>query len=177
MLSADSTTPLAAAQALYESDDERTPAISLAEVLIWLGEKKALIGAVTVGVAVISAVVALLLPPVYTARTTFLAPGSQQQSGSSAALAALGSLGALPSGLAAKAPDDLYVALLKATAFNTASTSASTCGRTTTSTPTGLRRSPPNHVRVTSDKKSGVITVEVDVGRSSPPTRQRAEPG
>jgi capsule polysaccharide export protein KpsE/RkpR len=163
MLSADSTTPLAAAQALYESDDEHTPAISLADVLIWLGEKKALIGAVTGGVAVLSVVVALLLPPIYTARTTFLAPGSQQQSGSSAALAALGSLGALPAGLGAKTPDDLYVALLKSDSvqhgldqrFNLRA-------HYDVDTYEALRKVLPNHVRVTSDKKSGVISVEVD---------------
>jgi capsule polysaccharide export protein KpsE/RkpR len=162
MLSADSTTPLAAAQALYESDDEHTPAISLADVLIWLGEKKALIGAVTGGVAVLSVVVALLLPPIYTARTTFLAPGSQQQSGSAAALAALGSLGAL-SGVAAKTPDDLYVALLKSDSvqhgldqrFNLKA-------HYDVETYEALRKALPNHIRVTADKKSGVISVEVD---------------
>jgi tyrosine-protein kinase Etk/Wzc len=162
MLSADSTTPLAAAQALYESDDEDAGAVSLAEVLTWLGERKALIGAVTGAVAVLSAVVALLLPPIYTARTTFLAPGSQQQSGSAAALAALGSLGAL-SGVAAKTPDDLYVALLKSDSvqhgldqrFNLKA-------HYDVETYEALRKALPNHVRVTADKKSGVISVEVD---------------
>jgi len=163
MLSADSTTPLAAAQALYESDDEDAGAVSLADVLTWLGERKALIGAVTGGVAVLSAIVALLLPPIYTARTTFLAPGSQQQSGSAAALAALGSLGALPAGLGAKTPDDLYVALLKSDSvqhgldqrFNLKA-------RYDVDSYEALRKALPNHVRITSDKKSGVISVEVD---------------
>ena len=113
MLSADSTTPLQAVQALYDdSPDDETP-VSLAEVLTWLGEGKARIAALTAAAAVLSLVVALLLPPVYTAQATFLAPGSQQQSSSAAALAALGSLGGLASGLAAKTPDDLFVALLK----------------------------------------------------------------
>ena len=166
MLSADSTTPLAAAQALYESDDEHEPTISLTDVLIWLGERKALIGAVTGAAAVLSLVVALLLPPIYTARTTFLAPGSQQQSGSAAALAALGSLGALgglPGGLGAKTPDDLYVALLKSDSvqhgldqrFNLRA-------HYNVETYEALRKALPNHVRVTADKKSGVISVEVD---------------
>ena len=164
MLSADSTTPQAAAQALYDSeDDARTPTVSLTDVLIWLGERKALIAAVTGSAAVLSIVVALLLPPIYTARTTFLAPGSQQQSGSSAALAALGSLGALPAGLGAKTPDDLYVALLKSDSvqhgldqrFNLRA-------HYDVDTYEALRKALPNHVRVTADKKSGVITVEVD---------------
>src|SRR4051812_3729695 len=102
MLSADSTTPQAAVQALYDSEeDEDAPKVSLTDVLTWLGDSKALIGAVTGAVAVLSTIVAFLLPPVYTARTTFLAPGSQQQGASSAALAALGSLGSL-GGLSAK---------------------------------------------------------------------------
>jgi capsule polysaccharide export protein KpsE/RkpR len=167
VLSADSTTPQAAIQALYESeseDDERTPAaISLTDVLIWLGERKALIGAVTAGAAVLAAVVALLLPPVYTARTTFLAPGSQQQSPSSAALAALGSLGGLSASLAAKTPDDLYVALLKSDSVQRGLDARFNLkahyGIDTYET---LRKALPNTIRVSSDKKSGVISVEVD---------------
>src|SRR5204863_603684 len=122
--------------------------------------------AVTGAAAVLSLVVALLLPPIYTARTTFLAPGSQQQSGSAAALAALGSLGALgglPGGLGAKTPDDLYVALLKSDSvqhgldqrFNLRA-------HYDVETYEALRRALNNQVRVTADKKSGVISVEVD---------------
>ena len=164
MLSADSTTPLAAAQALYESDDDEAgPAVSLTDVLTWLGERKALIGAVTAAAAVVSVIVALALPSIYTARTTFLAPGSQQQSGSAAALAALGSLGGLSGSLGAKAPDDLYVALLKSDSvqrgldarFNLKS-------HYDIDTYDALRRLLPSYVRVSSDKKSGVISVEVD---------------
>ena len=52
MLSADSTTPQAAAQALYESDeDEQVSSVSLADILTWLGEKKKLIAAVTLAAA------------------------------------------------------------------------------------------------------------------------------
>ena len=164
MLSADSTTPQAAVQALYDSeDDERTPTVSLTDVLIWLGEKKVLIGAVTAAVAVLSAVVALLLPPVYTARATFLAPGSQQQSGSAAALAALGSLGGLTGSLGAKTPDDLYVALLKSDSVQRGLDQRFNLrdhyGVETYET---LRKTLPTYIRVASDKKSGVISVEVD---------------
>ena len=164
MLSADSTTPQAATQALYESDDdEGTPAISLTDVLTWLGEKKALIGGVTAGVAVLSAIVALLLPPVYTARTTFLAPGSQQQSGSAAALAALGSLGGIAGGLGAKTPDDLYVALLKSDSVQRGLDARFNLkAHYDVDNYEALRKVLPSYVRVSSDKKSGVISVEVD---------------
>jgi len=163
MLSADSTTPLAAAQALYDSeDDEAGPAVSLTDVLIWLGERKALIGAVTGSVAVLSLVVSLLLTPIFTARTTFLAPGSQQQSGSAAALAALGSLGALP-GLGAKTPDDLYVALLKSDSVQRGLDQRFNLrAHYDVKTYETLRKVLPSYVRVSADKKSGVISVEVD---------------
>ena len=45
MLSADSTTPQAAAQAPYDSDEDDAATITLTDVLTWLGEKKALIAA------------------------------------------------------------------------------------------------------------------------------------
>jgi len=165
MLSADSTTPLAAAQALYESeDDDETSTVSLTDVLTWLGEKKVLIGAFTAAAAVVSTIVALVLPPVYTARTTFLAPGSQQQqSGSAAALAALGSLGALAGGVGGKSPDELYVALLKSDSVQQGLDQRFNLrAHYDVETYEALRRALNNQVRVTADKKSGVISVEVD---------------
>ncbi|HWK83781.1 MAG TPA: Wzz/FepE/Etk N-terminal domain-containing protein, partial [Caldimonas sp.] len=113
MLSAESTTPLAAAQAPFDAAEDDVPEVGLTDVLTWLGEQKALVSIVTFAAAVLSLVVALVLPPIYTASTTLLAPGSQQQGGSAAALAALGSLGGLAGGLGAKSPDELYAALLK----------------------------------------------------------------
>jgi uncharacterized protein involved in exopolysaccharide biosynthesis len=161
MLSADSTTPLAAAQAMYENDDE--PSVSLADVLTWLGERKTLIGIITLVAAIVSAVIALLIPPQYTARATFLAPGSQQQSGSAAALSALGSLGGLAGGLAAKTPDELYVALLKSDSVQRALIDRFDLkAHYNIDSYETLRKVLPTYIHVSSDKKSGVIAVEVD---------------
>ena len=163
MLSADSTTPQAAAQVLYDSDEEDAPLVGLADVLTWLGEKKALIGAVTLVVAAVSLVVAFLIPVEYTARATFLAPGSQQQSGSAAALAALGSFGGLAGGLAAKTPDELYVALLRSDSVQRALTDRFDLkAHYDVDSYETLRKLLPSYVRVASDRKSGVIGVEVD---------------
>ncbi|MEO8836260.1 MAG: Wzz/FepE/Etk N-terminal domain-containing protein, partial [Caldimonas sp.] len=163
MLSADSTTPQAAAQALYESDDDDASVLSLADILTWLGEKKGLIAATTLAAALIAAVVALLLPVQFTARATFLAPGSQQQSGSAAALAALGSLGGLAGGLGAKTPDELYVALLKSDTVQRALDQRfGLKARYGADNYIALHHAIDAHVRVSSDKKSGVIAVEVD---------------
>ena len=163
MLSADSTTPQAALQALYDTEDDDGPTVSLTEVLTWLGEGKRLIAAGTGAVALAALVVALLLPAVYTARASFLAPGSQQQSGSAAALAALGSLGGLAGGFAAKTPDDLYVALLKSdSVLRGLDARFDLKKHYDADTNEALRRIAPTYIRVGSDKKSGVILVEVD---------------
>src|SRR3989442_16042844 len=99
--------------ALDDDAADDGPQVSLVDVLTWLGESKRVIAAVTVAAAAGSLAVAFMLTPVYTARASLLPPGSQQQSSSAAALAALGSLGGLAGGLSAKTPDELYVALLK----------------------------------------------------------------
>ena len=162
MLSADSTTPLSAAQPPYEGDGDG-PAIGLADLLTWLGESKLLIALVTLAAALVALVVALLLPPIYTARTTLLAPGSQQQSTSAAALAALGSLGGLAGGLAAKTPDELYVALLKSDSVQRGLAQRFKLQEHyEVDSYEALRKLLPSFIRVSSDKKSGVISVEVD---------------
>lgn len=143
-------------------DEDDGPSIGLVQALTWIGEGKRLISIVTVIAAVASVSVALLLPKTYTARATMLAPGSQQQSGSAAALAALGSLGSL-AGAAAKTPDDLYIALLKSDSVQRRLDERfdlrERYGAPNYET---LRKVMPSHVRVSSDKKSGLITVEVD---------------
>ena len=162
MLSADSTPPPAATEALYD-EANGDPGVSFAELLAWLGEQKTLIAMVTIAATVLAVGFALLLPPIYTARTTFLAPGSQQQSGSAAALAALGSLGGLGGSIGAKSPDELYVSLLKSDSVQRALAERFDL-KTHYNVPhyEALRKALPSYVRVTSDKKSGVILVEVD---------------
>jgi capsule polysaccharide export protein KpsE/RkpR len=166
MLSADSTTPQAAAQALYDNEDDDGPTVSLTEILTWLGEKKALIAGVTAAAAVVSFIVAMLLPPVYTARTTLLPPVSQQQqgAGSAAALAALGALGGgIAGSLAPKTPDELYVALLKSDSVERALADRFDLKtHYDVDTFEALRKVLPNYVHIAADKKSGVISVEVD---------------
>ena len=149
--------------ALEDDAADDGPQISLVDMLTWLGESKRVIAAVTVAVAVGSLAVAFMLTPVYTARASLLPPGSQQQSSSAAALAALGSLGGLAGGLAAKTPDELYVALLKSDSVARALDERFDLKkRYGVKTHEALRRTIPSHVRVASDKKSGVISVEVD---------------
>jgi len=145
------------------SDDDEGPTVSLTDLLIWIGESKGLIAAVTLLVAAVAVGVALLLPPVYTARTTMMAPNNQQQSASSNALAALGALGGLGGGLAQKTPDELYVALLKSDSVVRALDKRFKLqAHYDVKDFETLRKVISKWVHIAADKKSGVISVEVD---------------
>ena len=90
-------------------DDE----ISLLDLAIVLAKHKKLILGVPFAVAVVTAIVTLLMPNIYTGRAVIMPP--QQQS--SAAAAFLGQLGVLAGGAGAalglKNPGDLYAGMLK----------------------------------------------------------------
>ncbi|SHN38206.1 Wzz/FepE/Etk N-terminal domain-containing protein [Rhizobacter sp. OV335] len=147
---------------LDELEDDG-PSVSLMDLLVWLGDGKRWVAAATATAAVGAVAVALLLPNLYTARTTLLAPGSQQQSSSAAALAALGSLGGLAGGISAKTPDELYVSLLKSDSVQRALASRfNLMQRYEAKSYESLRKEMAANIHVTSDKKSGVLTVEVD---------------
>ncbi len=142
--------------------DENAASVGLADLLTWIGEGKRLIAVVTVVVAIAALVYALRAPFIFTARTTLLAPNSQQ-AGSSAALAALGSLGGLAGGLVSKSPDELYVALLKGDSVQRALIDRFNLKEHyKVETYETLRKVLPSYLRVAADKKSGLITVEVD---------------
>ncbi len=144
-------------------DFDDGPTIGLLDVLTWLGEGKRLVATVTVLAAIAAVAFALLRPNIFTARTTLLPPGAQQQSNSAAALAALGSLGGLAGGLAAKTPDELYVSLLKTDSVARALNERfDLMARYEVKTFEAFRRALPTFVRISSDRKSSVITIEVD---------------
>lgn len=106
-----SSTPEAIKQPTQDDDE-----ISLLDLLIVLAKHKNMILGITFGAAVVSAIVSLLLPNIYTSSAKVLPP---QQSQSTAAmlsgqLSALGGLGGLGgSSLGIKNPNDLYVGMLK----------------------------------------------------------------
>jgi uncharacterized protein involved in exopolysaccharide biosynthesis len=159
-----SASPLHTAQEPLDVDiEDEGPQVSLVDLLTWLGEGKRLVAAVTAATGGGALAIAMLLPPVYTARTTMLPPGSQQQGSSAAALAALGALGGLASGITPKTPDELYVALLKSDSVVRALDERfGLKQRYQVKNYEALRRTLPKYVRVTPEKKSGVIALEVD---------------
>ena len=143
--------------------EEQGSTVALSDLLIWLGQGKRIIVLVTLLAAVASLAVALAIKPVFTARATLLPPQAQQGGGSSAALAALGSLGALAGGLGAKTPDELYVALLRSDSVQRALAQRfDLLKRYEVESYETLRKVMPGFIRITTDKKSGLIGVEVD---------------
>lgn len=141
---------------------EDGPSIGLVDLLTWLGEGKRLIGMVTGGVALLAVGGVLLMSPIFTARTTLLPPASQQSGTSAAALAALGSLGGLAGGIA-KTPDDLYLNLLRSDSVQrNLALQFDLYKRYGVESYEVMRKTMQSHVRVSADKKSGVITLEVD---------------
>lgn len=136
-------------------------ALSLFEVLTWLGQRKRRIAAVTLVCTTAALALALATAPVFTAHTMLLPPSSQQQQASSA-VAAMSQLGGL-AGNFAKTPDELYLALLKSdSVLAVLDQRFQLRERYGLKTFTALRRTMPKYVRATSEKKSGVITLEVD---------------
>jgi capsule polysaccharide export protein KpsE/RkpR len=151
-------------QPALDAAEDQAPSVGLVDVLTWIGEGKRLIALTTVGAAAAALTYALLLTPVYTARTALLPPPSSQQSGTAAALSALGAMSGLGSlSGAAKTPDELYVALLKSDSVVRALDERFALRkRYKVKNYEALRRAMPLYVRVNADKKSGVINVEVD---------------
>src|SRR5688500_9375809 len=87
--------------------------LTFLDVLIVVAKRKALIAAVTLGGAIISMIVAVLLPNIYTG-TAKLLPPQQNQSSAALLLGQLGGLAGLAGGsLGLKNPTDLYVGMLK----------------------------------------------------------------
>ena len=143
--------------------DEGDDGVGLVDLMTWLGRGKWRIAAAAAVTTALAFGYAATLPKIYTARTTLLPPGSQQQNSSAAALAAIGSLGGVGGSLVSKTPDELYVALLRSDSVQRSLIDRFNL-RERYKIPTyeAIRRALPSHIRVASDKKSGLISVEVD---------------
>lgn len=142
---------------------EPQPEFTLVDLLTAIGEEKTLIAGITALAGAVGLAAALLMPPIYTARTTLLPP--QQSQGASAGMAA--SLGALAAttGIAAafKTPEELYVGLLKTdTVANALIERFKLKDRYEQDTLVNTRRELAKNVRIAADRKSTLISVEAD---------------
>jgi tyrosine-protein kinase Etk/Wzc len=146
-------------QTALPEDDE----ISLIDLAIALGEEKATILKVTGFFTAVAVVVSLLMTPIFTAKTVMLPP-QQQQSGAASALASLGGLAGLAGAAAGiKSPDEMYVAFMQSEGLqNAVITKLNLQERYEAKTMTDTRTALKGAVRISPDKKSGLITIEAD---------------
>jgi tyrosine-protein kinase Etk/Wzc len=146
-------------QAEQFDDDE----ISLVELATTLGEEKKLVFGLPFVVGVAAIVVSLFLTPIFTAKTTLLPPQNSGGGGAAAALASLGGLAGLAGISTGGTTADTVIAMLQSRSakdqiidqFNLIEYYEAELRE-------DVYRTLDNVVRVSSDKKSNLITVEVD---------------
>ena len=140
-------------------DDE----ISLIDLAIALGEEKKTLFAIPAITTTLAIVASLLMTPIFTAKTVMMPP-QQQQSGAASALASLGGLAGLAGAAAGiKSPDEMYVAFMQSESMqNAVIKRLSLLERYNTKSMADARNALKGSVRIAPDKKTGLITIEVD---------------
>jgi tyrosine-protein kinase Etk/Wzc len=137
--------------------------ISLLDLAIALGEEKATLFAIPAITTTLAIVVSLLMTPIYTAKTVMMPP-QQQQSGAASALASLGALAGLAGAVSAvKSPDEMYIAFMQSDSLQrTVIEKLSLKERYLKKTILETREALNGVVKITAEKKSGLITIEAD---------------
>lgn len=137
--------------------------ISLMDLAIALGEEKKTILKIAAGATVLAVVASLLMTPIFTAKTVMMPP-QQQQSGAASALASLGALAGIAGGAAGiKSPDEMYVFFLQSESLqNGLIEKLGLRERFKTQSMQDARNALKGIVKILSDKKTGLISIEVD---------------
>ncbi len=146
---------------INEFDDE--PGVGLGEILEVLREHIKVLAVVPLVVGVMALGVTYLIPPTFTASTTFLPP-QQAQSTAASALASLGALGGLAGGVAGvSSPGERYVALMQsATLSDRIIDHLKLMDVYEAKLRVDARKELANNVRIALGKKDGLMTVQVD---------------
>ncbi len=146
-------------QAEQFDDDE----ISLVELATTLGEEKKLVFGLPFVVGIVAIVVSLFLTPIFTAKTTLLPPQNSGGGGAAAALASLGGLAGLAGISTGGTTADTVIAMLQSRSAKDQIIDQFNLVEYYEAELRGdVYGTLDNAVRVTSDKKSGLIAVEVD---------------
>jgi capsular polysaccharide biosynthesis protein len=139
----------------FETDDE----IDLFGLIQTLGEEKWLLFGFPFLCACVAAVISLNITPMYTAKATFIVP-DKQSSAASAVLDQLGGLGGLAGSLT-KSPTEMYVAFMQSvTVQDQVISELNLKQRYQTTTQEDTRNRLLSLVKITTDKKSGLIVIE-----------------
>lgn len=144
-------------------DGEASLSLSLGDIFAALSKHLRLLtlGPLAVGVAALG--VSFLIPPTYTAKTTFLPP-QQQQSGAASALASLGALASIAGASAGiKSPAEQYVALMQSTTVEDRLVDRFKLMQVyDVKFRSDARKELEKNVRIAVGKKDGLISVEAD---------------
>jgi len=148
---------------LEERQIQQEDEINLFDYLIVLLKRKRLIIGITLGAAIITAIISLIMPPIYRAETKILPP----QQGSSMAtqfLSQLGSAAGLVGGaVGIKTPNDLYIGLLKSRlVLDGVIDRFKLMELYKTKSRENARRGLADTLKARDDKKSGIITIGVE---------------
>ena len=142
----------------YDEDE-----ISLLDLATTLGEEKKLIFGLPLVAGIAAIVISLLLTPIFTARTTLLPPQGGGGGGAAAALAQLGGLAGLAGISGGGTTGDTIVTMLKSrSAKDEIIDRFKLIERYEAEKRQDVYATLDALVRVSSDKKSGLITIEVD---------------
>ena len=148
---------------MEERQIQQEDEINLFDYLIVLLKRKRLIMGITFGAAIITAIISLIMPPIYRAETKILPP----QQGSSMAtqfLSQLGSAAGLVGGaVGIKTPNDLYIGLLKSRlVLDGVIDRFKLMELYKTKSRENARRGLADTLKARDDKKSGIITIGVE---------------
>ena len=142
---------------MEERQIQQEDEINLFDYLIVLLKRKRLIMGITFGAAIITAIISLIMPPIYRGETKILPP----QQGSSMATQFLSQLGSAAVGI--KTPNDLYIGLLKSRlVLDGVIDRFKLMELYKTKSRENARRGLADTLKARDDKKSGIITIGVE---------------
>lgn len=142
------------------ASDDNDEEIDLLGLFQTLGEEKWLLFGLPLFCACIAAAISLYLTPIYTAKATFIVPDKQSSSPASAVLDQLGGLGGLAGSLS-KSPSEMYLAFMQSNVvLDQIISEFGLIQRYQTKTQEDTRKKLLRLVKITADKKSGLITIE-----------------
>jgi uncharacterized protein involved in exopolysaccharide biosynthesis len=138
-------------------DDE----ISLIDLATALGEEKQTLFGIPAITTTLAIVYALLAPPIYSAKTVILPP---QQSTAASMLASMGALAGLAGAASGiKSPDEMYIAFFKSQSLqNDLIARLNLKTHYESESQDGARKSLEGAAKISSDKKSGLISIEIE---------------
>ena len=147
----------------HPSTDHIEEDVSLLDILTVLGHYKGMILAMTLIFALVAVVVSLIMTPIYTGRSLVMPP-QQQQSSASSALAGFSSVAGLAGGaLGLKSQDDMFISFMTSEGFQKKIIERFDLFlRYHAVLLIDARQALNAHVRLGSDKKSSLMSIEVD---------------